>query len=156
MIANDPEYEVFVLLRDNWTGDSTDIPPDRISDGWYDESEDGHQVTVTHYDSTVDGETGYTSVSGDGSLQARVEGRVDVNVWVDYDTDEFNSMGEAKDLRWKAEYEVRRIIHQAANNDSTPFQAIGIYSVERKEESGDVPALFRSRIRLHTVYQQQF
>lgn len=155
MIQRDPELIIVRLLTENWPTD-LDVDADRISDGWWDESDDGHQVTVTHFSSNVEGETGYTGIGPTGGLKARWDGSVTVDVWIAYN-DSFASMGEAKDLRWSAQQYVRDIIADHAGGTvyegEVELTRLGVVDIERNREDGK-PPVFRSRIRVSYGYGQ--
>lgn len=162
MIDRDPEEIVPQLLIGEWDPQAVRRDFDhetRISDGWWDESDDDHQISVTQYDYSNDSESGYAALEpGTGSLISEPTERVDVNVWVYYSREEFGSQGAAKDFRKDLEREVRRIIGstlQTVHEGEVELTNLAVDSIDRKRDSDD-SAIFRSRIRVSAKYRETY
>ena len=158
----DPPDDLSKLIRAEWNPANTyDLAP-ACHTGWYDTNRGGQQITVTNPDESVinGGETGFTSLRGDGSPSQLWGGEVYVNTWAGTREDCRGLHPDGGDLNPKAlatalRDEATRIIDAHADGDLDGENVFNTLAVARRRGLADTdgPAtVFRWELRLLYTY----
>jgi len=145
----EPNVTIRDLLQDKWTDSHIDGDFDTawIGTGWWDESTPNPQVTVTSDDLP----TGPDGLAAGGTgLSSWVDGTIDVNAWVPYDSSKSYTTGEAKDLRWSLTREIHRIVE---NNQSGWGPLSRIVTATIRRNPSDDPPPYRMYIPVNIQFR---
>lgn len=158
LLATEANVEIRNLLIDNWDSNSISLSQNFnkawIHTGWYDESNNNPQISLTGVseDTSPDG-----IVPNGTGLSSWVDGSIDCNIWVPYpdDTYSYNSQGEAKQFR----HELKRKVHSIIENNQSGTTDNSNTPVLTRIETGDIqndptnePPPFRSLVPINYQY----
>ena len=134
----DPKITLKKLLESQWDEGGVGFKP-KFSTDWYDAGEKMPQVVV----SQVLTRPRFVGLSEDPSeAERRIEATYAVDVW---------SKGD-QEKRWKMVQEVDRIIHENCNSPGGDLDFAEASGWADLDEGDTHPRLFRSRIRVETLY----
>lgn len=152
---SDPVLLVRDLLRNNWDASNTALSSaPKIHTGWYDDSSESPQVTVTNPDEGAlgGGDTGYVATQGDGGgpVQER-DGVLLVNGWAgSRETTSQNPKKVAFDLR----EEIGRII--GANYSGVDhLNRLAVGTTRQLVDDDRTPAVYRYEVTVSYGYRRR-
>ena len=155
LLETEPNLIIQGLLTGQW--DSTNVGREFktawISTGDYDNDAPNPEITLDAFedDTTPDG----IDPSGAG-LTSWVDGVGDIQVWVPYITDEYDSSGQARGFRWDLATEVHRILENnqsgtTDDNGDAQLTRIEPGSINRFVGEGE-PVIYRATIPVGYQY----
>lgn len=174
-IGEEPLAKICELVRTDWDASNTTYSSDpRIHTGWWDWDREEPVVTVTNPNefpvSGGEAATGYSYMTGDGSVGQQYAGTCLVNCWAGtFDTDALEGEGSSggflspKILSWEMCKEVRRITRNYADGTTESDGSVQLTHVApgehrrivQSDEDDEHPALFRYEVTVRYGYFEQ-